>query len=47
MGYWEGAKDVMSIGTPVEEGFVNSSNTNPQWATHEELLSMIEDSLHA
>ena len=46
ISFWEGAKDTLSLGTPVAEGFVYSSNTNPDWASKADLLAMIKESSH-
>jgi len=46
ISFWEGAKEVMNIGQPVRDDFIYSSDTNPHWATQEELISMIESSAH-
>ena len=39
---WDGAGEVLNLGTPVPEDFVYSSDTNSQWANEADLLSMIK-----
>jgi len=42
IGFWEGARKMHDLGTPVAEDFVYSSDTNTQWASEADLLSMIK-----
>jgi len=46
ISYWEGASEIHSIGVPVAEDFVYSSDTNTEWASEADVLSMIESSAH-
>ncbi len=42
MSFWEGSGDVNNVGTPVDEDFVYSSDTNTEWASKDDLLAMIK-----
>jgi UDP-N-acetylglucosamine 4,6-dehydratase len=44
MSFWEGSKNLKKLGTPVDESFVYSSDTNTKWVDHHELLQMIKAS---
>jgi len=46
ISFWEGANETLNLGTSVPEGFVYSSDTNPDWASKSDLLAMIEESAH-
>jgi len=42
VSYWEGNDATLKLGTPVPEDFVYASDTNTEWASEADLLSMIK-----
>ncbi|HEY9078888.1 UDP-N-acetylglucosamine 4,6-dehydratase (inverting) [Magnetovibrio sp.] len=43
ISFWEGAQETLNLGTPVAEDFSYASDTNPEWASHADLLAMIRE----